>query len=62
MLREVGESFLNYQVVAKREAEQRAELAAVPDVVAAVPYFDPTSTTWAACWRSAAPSGAETWA
>ena len=28
VLREVGESFLNFQVVAKREAEQRAELAA----------------------------------
>ncbi len=40
VLREVGESFLNYQVVAKREAEQRASLARSPDVVAAVPYFD----------------------
>jgi anion-transporting ArsA/GET3 family ATPase len=38
VLAEVGESFLNFQVVAKREAEQRAELAAVPDVVATVPY------------------------
>ncbi len=37
---EVGESFLNFQVVAKREAEQRAELAVAPDVVASVPYFD----------------------
>ena len=36
----VGESFLNYQVVAKREAEQRAELARTPDVVATVGYFD----------------------
>jgi hypothetical protein len=36
----VGESFLNFQVVAEREAETRAELAASPDVVAAVPYFD----------------------
>jgi anion-transporting ArsA/GET3 family ATPase len=40
VLREVGESFLNFGVVAKREAEQRAELAAVPDVVATVPYAD----------------------
>jgi anion-transporting ArsA/GET3 family ATPase len=40
VLREVGESFLNYQVVAKREAELRDELSAVPDVVATVPYFD----------------------
>ena len=40
VLATVGESFLNYQVVAKREAEQRASLARSPDVVAAVPYFD----------------------
>jgi anion-transporting ArsA/GET3 family ATPase len=40
VLREVGESFLNYQVVAKREAELRDELSTVPDVVATVPYFD----------------------
>jgi anion-transporting ArsA/GET3 family ATPase len=40
VLREVGESFLNFQVVAEREAETRAELAATPEVVAAVPYFD----------------------
>ncbi|MCU1352615.1 MAG: oxyanion-translocating ATPase [Acidimicrobiales bacterium] len=40
VLHTVGESFLNYQVVAKREAEQRAELARNPDVVATVPFFD----------------------
>ncbi len=40
VLTTVGESFLNYQVVAKREAEQRAELARTPDVVATVPYFE----------------------
>ncbi len=40
VLREVGESFLNYQVVAKRESEQRAELARTPDVVATAAYFD----------------------
>ncbi|CAN5629362.1 hypothetical protein BH24ACT4_BH24ACT4_18620 [soil metagenome] len=40
VLRDVGESFLNYQVVASREQEQRAELARTPDVVATVPYFD----------------------
>lgn len=40
VLREVGESFLNYQVIATREQEQRAELARTPDVVATVPYFD----------------------
>ena len=40
VLASVGESFLNYQVVAKREAEQRASLARSPEVVAAVPYLD----------------------
>jgi len=40
VLHEVGESYLNFQVVAKREAEMRAELSASPEVVAAVPYFD----------------------
>ncbi|HEX4867934.1 MAG TPA: ArsA-related P-loop ATPase [Acidimicrobiales bacterium] len=39
VLQEVGESFLNFQVVAKREAATRAELSSVPEVVAAVPYF-----------------------
>ena len=40
VLKEIGENFRNYQVVAQREAEQRAELAAAPDVVATVPSFD----------------------
>ena len=40
VLEEIGESFLNFQVVAKREAEIRAELSAAPEVVATVPYFD----------------------
>jgi anion-transporting ArsA/GET3 family ATPase len=40
VLREVGESFLNFQVVAKREADTRADLSTVPEVVATVPYFD----------------------
>lgn len=40
VLVEVAESFLRFHVVAEREAEQRAELAATPDVVAAVPYFE----------------------
>ncbi|HVL04652.1 MAG TPA: ArsA-related P-loop ATPase [Acidimicrobiales bacterium] len=40
VLREVGESFLNFGVVAKREAEQRAELAYRPDVIVAVPFFE----------------------
>lgn len=40
VLREVAESFLNFSVVAKREAEKQAELASVPEVVTSVPYFD----------------------
>ena len=40
VLHEIGESFLNFQVVAKREAEVRAELSAAPDAVASIPYFD----------------------
>ncbi|MBV8234097.1 MAG: ArsA family ATPase [Acidimicrobiia bacterium] len=40
VLHEVGESYLNFQVVAKREQEQRSELAKEPEVVATVPYFD----------------------
>ena len=40
VLHSVGESFLNFQVVAKREQEQRAELDSVPDVVVTVPYFE----------------------
>jgi anion-transporting ArsA/GET3 family ATPase len=40
VLREAGEGFLNFNVVAKREAEQRAELANRPDIVVAVPFFE----------------------
>jgi anion-transporting ArsA/GET3 family ATPase len=40
VLREVAESFRNFEVVAQREAEQRAELAATPEVTASVPYFE----------------------
>ena len=40
VLREMAESFRNFEVVAQREAEQRAELAASADVVATVPYFE----------------------
>jgi anion-transporting ArsA/GET3 family ATPase len=40
VLGEVGDSFLNFQVVARREAEQRAELSADADVVASIPYAD----------------------
>ena len=40
VLSEVAESFMRFQMVAKREAEQRGELAAGPNVVADVPHFD----------------------
>jgi anion-transporting ArsA/GET3 family ATPase len=40
VLSEVASSFANFQVVAKREAEQRAELSVAPEVTAAVPYLD----------------------
>ena len=40
VLGEVGDSFLNFRVVATREAEQRAELAKGADVVATIPYAD----------------------
>jgi anion-transporting ArsA/GET3 family ATPase len=40
VLREVGESFANFQVVAAREAEQRIELAEHAELVATVPYAD----------------------
>jgi anion-transporting ArsA/GET3 family ATPase len=40
VLRTVGESFRNFAVVAKREAELRAELARAPEVVARVPNFE----------------------
>jgi len=40
VLTEVAESWLRFSVVAHREAEQRAELAVAPEVVAAVPFFE----------------------
>lgn len=40
VLREIGESFLNYRVVATREAEQQKDLAHAPEIVATAPYFD----------------------
>ena len=39
VLRTVGQSFQNFAVVATREAEMRAQLARVPDVLATVPTF-----------------------
>jgi anion-transporting ArsA/GET3 family ATPase len=40
VLRTIGESFKNFAVVAKREAELKTELARVPDVVVNVPNFE----------------------
>ena len=40
VLTTVAESFRNYEVVAKREAELRDELSRLPEVVATVPTFD----------------------
>ncbi len=40
VVREVAESFLNFGVVARREAEQQAELRGAPDVLVTVPFYD----------------------
>lgn len=40
MLTEIGGSFLNYQVVARRETEQRSEFASSPALTLSVPYFE----------------------
>ncbi len=40
VLTEVAKSYLNFQVVALREKEERATLAVHPDVLATVPFFD----------------------
>ncbi len=40
VLREIGESYRNFSVVAKREAEQKSELARSSQLVVTVPYFE----------------------
>jgi anion-transporting ArsA/GET3 family ATPase len=40
VLSEIGENFLNFAVVARREAAQRRELQVRPDVVATIPEFE----------------------
>ena len=40
VLSEVGESFVNYRVVATREAEEAARLGERPGLVAAVSYLE----------------------
>jgi anion-transporting ArsA/GET3 family ATPase len=58
VLREVGESFGNYAVVATREAEQRVELTANADVLVSIPMLDEPVNDLASlvhlgqcCWR-----------
>jgi anion-transporting ArsA/GET3 family ATPase len=58
VLTELGESFENYAVVAKREAEQRAELATAAQVLVTVPILDEPVNDLASlmrlgqsCWR-----------
>ncbi len=40
VLAEVADSYLNFQVVALREMEERAQLSVAPDVLVTVPFFD----------------------
>jgi anion-transporting ArsA/GET3 family ATPase len=40
VLTEVADSYLNFQIVALREMEERASLAVAPEVLATVPFFD----------------------
>jgi hypothetical protein len=40
VIEEVAQSFLNFSVVARREAEQMAELRGAPDVLVTVPFYD----------------------
>ena len=40
VLTEVADSYLNFQVVALREMEERSMLSVKPDVVVTVPFFD----------------------
>ena len=40
VLEEVAESFLDFGVVARREAEQQAELKGAPDLLVTVPFFE----------------------
>ena len=40
VLAEVGQSYIDYRVVAQREEEQRSALATIPEVLVCVPYFE----------------------
>jgi anion-transporting ArsA/GET3 family ATPase len=40
VITEVADSFLNFRVVALREAEEKSQLGTMPEVLATVPFFD----------------------
>ncbi len=40
VISEVGESYMNFSLVARREAEQREELSVTPEVLTTVPFFE----------------------
>jgi anion-transporting ArsA/GET3 family ATPase len=51
LLVEIAESFLNLRIVARREAEQQADLGATPEVLASAPAFDTDITDLAGLLR-----------
>ena len=55
---EVAESFVNFAVVARREAEQQAELKGSPDVLVTVPFYEADIDDMAGLLRL----GAHVWA
>jgi anion-transporting ArsA/GET3 family ATPase len=58
VIQEVAESFLNFAVVARREAEQQAELRGTPDVLVTVPFYEADVDDMAGLLRL----GAQVWA
>ena len=59
VLGEIADSFLNFGVVARREAEQQAELRPRPEVLATVPLFDADMFDMAGLLRLGRRSGAD---
>lgn len=51
MLSEIGSSFMNYQVVARRESDQRAALSGSADLTLSIPYFEEDIHSLAALLR-----------
>jgi anion-transporting ArsA/GET3 family ATPase len=51
MLSEIGSSFMNYQVVAMRESDQRAALSGSADLTLSIPYFEEDIHSLAALLR-----------